>query len=130
MRIDHFVLNVTDIEKMLQFYKHVLGADIVDYEAWRAGHAKYPALLFAMQKIHLHSLQTREEIKAASPISGSADFCFHWEGNISSAIEHLTQHGISVELGPIERNGTHGKGKSVYFRDPENNLLEFISYLP
>jgi catechol 2,3-dioxygenase-like lactoylglutathione lyase family enzyme len=130
MRIDHFVLNVDNIEKMLQFYKHVLGAEVVDYEAWKSGQAKYPALLFTMQKIHLHSPQTREEIKAASQKTGCADFCFLWEGNISSAVEHLTQHGIAVELGPVDRNGTHGKGKSVYFRDPEGNLLEFISYLP
>jgi catechol 2,3-dioxygenase-like lactoylglutathione lyase family enzyme len=130
MRIDHFVMNVNNIDAMLQFYKKVLGAEIVDYEAWKNGHAKYPALLFSLQKIHLHSSQTREEIRAASTKTGNTDFCFHWEGNIASAIEHLSQHGVVIELGPVDRVGTHGKGKSVFFKDPEGNLLEFISYLP
>jgi catechol 2,3-dioxygenase-like lactoylglutathione lyase family enzyme len=130
MQIDHFVMNVKDIEATLQFYKSVLGVDIVDYEAWKAGNAKYPALLFTLQKIHLHSTNTREEISAASTKTGNFEFCFHWEGNISAAVEHLSQHGVAIELGPVERMGTHGKGKSVFFRDPEGNLLEFISYLP
>ncbi|MDI6780011.1 MAG: VOC family protein [Bacteroidota bacterium] len=83
-----------------------------------------------MQKIILHSYSTKAEIKSAQLTVGSADFCFQWEGNIAAVIEHLAQHGIPVELGPVERCWTHGKGKSVYFRDPEGNLLEFISYLP
>jgi len=130
MRIDHFVLTVNDIEEMLQFYKRVVGAEIIDNEAWKSGSAKYPSLLFTMQKIVLHSKNTKEEIKTNCPTTGSADICFHWDGNIGTAVEHLAQHGVSIELGPIERVGTHGKGKSVYFRDPEGNLLEFISYLP
>ncbi|MFH2003198.1 MAG: VOC family protein [Bacteroidota bacterium] len=130
MRIDHFVLTVKNIEEMLQFYKSVVGAEIMDYEAWKSGNAKYASLLFTMQKIILHSSSTKVEINSAQPTVGSADFCFQWEGNIAAAIEHLAQHGVSFELGPVERIGTHGKGKSIYFRDPEGNLLEFISYLP
>jgi catechol 2,3-dioxygenase-like lactoylglutathione lyase family enzyme len=130
MQIDHFVLNVNDIEETIKFYRRVVGADIVDYEAWKSGAVKYPALLFTLQKIILHTPATKADINAANPQTGSADFCFHWDGNIAAAVEHLAQHGVSVELGPVERIGTHGKGKSIYFKDPEGNLLEFISYLP
>lgn len=130
MQIDHFVLTVNDIEETIKFYKRVVGADVVDYEAWKSGAVKYPSLLFTMQKVILHTPATKAEINAANPRAGSADFCFHWDGNIAAAVEHLAQHGVPVELGPVERIGTHGKGKSIYFRDPEGNLLEFISYLP
>lgn len=130
MRIDHFVLTVKDIETIIHFYRQVIGAEVVDYEAWKSGKSKYPALLFTLQKVILHSDKTKENIKAKNPTAGSADFSFHWDGNIAAAIEHLSQQGITIEEGPVERIGTHGKGKSVYFRDPEGNLLEFISYLP
>lgn len=130
MQIDHFVLTVKNIEETLNFYKQVLGAELIDYEAWKKGEIRYPSMLFSLQKIILHSDKTVAQPKAKNPTCGSADICFHWEGNISSAIEHLVKHGIPIELGPIERSGTHGKGKSIYFRDPEGNLIELISYLP
>lgn len=130
MQIDHFVLTVKNIEETLNFYKKVLGAELIDYELWKAGQIRYPSMLFSLQKIVLHSDVTAAQPKAKNPSCGSADICFLWEGNISSAIDHLAFHGIPIELGPVERVGTHGKGKSIYFRDPEGNLLELISYLP
>ena len=130
MRIDHFVLTVYNMEETLQFYKRVVGAELVDYEAWKSGKVQYPSMLLTLQKIILHSPSTKTAIIASNPKPGSADFCLHWEGNIAAAVEHLSGHGVSIELGPVETVGTHGKGKSVYFRDPEGNLLEFISYLP
>ncbi len=59
MRIDHFVLTVKNIEEMIQFYKRVVGAEIIDYEAWKSRNAKYASLLFTMQKIILHSYSTK-----------------------------------------------------------------------
>jgi catechol 2,3-dioxygenase-like lactoylglutathione lyase family enzyme len=35
---------------------------------------------------------------------------------------------VDVELGTVRRRGAHGEGTSVYFRDPDGSLLEFISY--
>ncbi len=43
-------------------------------------------------------------------------------------MEHLERNGVEVELGPVERFGARGAGTSVYFRDPDGSLLEFISY--
>jgi catechol 2,3-dioxygenase-like lactoylglutathione lyase family enzyme len=51
-----------------------------------------------------------------------------WHGPIAAAIDHLKQHGVPIELGPIARRGALGAGSSVYFRDPDGTLLEFISY--
>jgi catechol 2,3-dioxygenase-like lactoylglutathione lyase family enzyme len=49
-------------------------------------------------------------------------------GFASDAAAHLDRCGVNVELGPVERHGALGGGMSVYFRDPDGSLLEFISY--
>jgi len=59
---------------------------------------------------------------------GGSDLCFVWPGPIAGATEHLEAHGVEIELGPVPRRGARGEGASVYFRDPDGSLLEFISY--
>jgi catechol 2,3-dioxygenase-like lactoylglutathione lyase family enzyme len=59
---------------------------------------------------------------------GNSDLCFVWDGPIGSAVEHLERQGVEVEEGPVQRTGAGGDGTSVYFRDPDGSLLEFISY--
>jgi catechol 2,3-dioxygenase-like lactoylglutathione lyase family enzyme len=59
---------------------------------------------------------------------GNSDLCFVWDGPIDGAIAHLRERGVAIELGPVERTGVRGDGMSVYFRDPDGSLLEFISY--
>jgi catechol 2,3-dioxygenase-like lactoylglutathione lyase family enzyme len=59
---------------------------------------------------------------------GNSDLCFVWPGPIGDAIAHLAKQGIEVETGPVARLGAQGDGISVYFRDPDGSLLEFISY--
>jgi catechol 2,3-dioxygenase-like lactoylglutathione lyase family enzyme len=44
------------------------------------------------------------------------------------AVAHLAERGVAIELGPVRRYGARGVGTSVYFRDPDDSLLEFISY--
>jgi catechol 2,3-dioxygenase-like lactoylglutathione lyase family enzyme len=59
---------------------------------------------------------------------GGSDLCFVWPGGIQEAREHLGRHGVEVEMGPVGRRGARGAGTSLYFRDPDGSLLEFISY--
>jgi catechol 2,3-dioxygenase-like lactoylglutathione lyase family enzyme len=59
---------------------------------------------------------------------GNSDVCFAWPGPIEDAVAHLRRHNVAVELGPIARHGARDAGTSVYFRDPDGSLLEFISY--
>ena len=51
-----------------------------------------------------------------------------WDGPIRDAIDHLEEHEVTVETGPIGRPGARGDGVSVYFRDPDGSLPEFITY--
>src|SRR5262249_42868101 len=59
---------------------------------------------------------------------GNSDLCFQWNGPIADAITHLERCRVPIDAGPIERFGAKGAGTSVYFRDPDGSLLEFISY--
>jgi catechol 2,3-dioxygenase-like lactoylglutathione lyase family enzyme len=59
---------------------------------------------------------------------GNSDICFEWKGPIADAVAHLSSHQVPIELGPVTRNGVKGAGTSVYFRDPDGSLLEFMSY--
>ena len=59
---------------------------------------------------------------------GNSDLCFEWKGPIGDAVEHLGMHNVKIEAGPMQRFGARGAGTSVYFRDPDGSLLEFISY--
>ena len=59
---------------------------------------------------------------------GNSDLCFEWSGPIEDAIAHLKRHNVAVEAGPMQRFGAKGNGTSVYFRDPDGSLMEFITY--
>jgi catechol 2,3-dioxygenase-like lactoylglutathione lyase family enzyme len=59
---------------------------------------------------------------------GMADLCLVWPGPPEEILVHLAEYGVEVELGPVARHGAGGTGQSVYFRDPDGSLVEFISY--
>ena len=59
---------------------------------------------------------------------GNSDLCFEWDGPIEDAIAHLKKHNVAIHAGPLERFGAKGPGTSVYFRDPDGSLMEFMSY--
>ena len=74
----------------------------------------------------------RFTLRAPAARPGCGDFCFVWQGTLEALLAALGRAGAAVEAGPVERVGgrDHGraKGTSVYTRDPDGNLLEFISY--
>jgi catechol 2,3-dioxygenase-like lactoylglutathione lyase family enzyme len=82
------------------------------------------ALAFGSQKINLHQRGKEFEPKAEKPTPGSADLCFIARTPIGEVIEHLRQHGVVVIEGPVKRTGATGPILSVYFRDPDGNLIE------
>jgi catechol 2,3-dioxygenase-like lactoylglutathione lyase family enzyme len=121
-RLDHLVLTVNDIEATCSFYKRVLGMEVVVFGGGRK------ALSFGAQKINLHQKGKEYEPKALKPTPGSGDLCFITSVPLSEVIAHLNSCGVEIIEGPDRRTGATGPIISVYFRDPDLNLIEVSNY--
>jgi len=121
-RIDHLVLTVSDIERTCEFYSRALGMQTVVFDEGRR------ALAFGGQKINLHQAGEEFEPHAAHPTPGSADLCFITDAPTDEVLRELESHGIGVVRGPVKRTGALGPMESVYFRDPDGNLIEVSTY--
>jgi catechol 2,3-dioxygenase-like lactoylglutathione lyase family enzyme len=125
-RLDHIVLTVSDIEGAANFYERALG---LGREVFRGSDGKpRHALRFGNQKINLHDRATDTPNKALSPTVGSADLCFVAAIPLERLIEHLRAEKIPIVAGPVQRHGALGPMRSVYFRDPDGNLVEVAEY--
>jgi catechol 2,3-dioxygenase-like lactoylglutathione lyase family enzyme len=123
INIDHIVLTVADIEKTTRFYSSVLGFEVVTFHNGRK------ALLFGNQKINLHQKGKEFEPKAGNPTCGSADVCFISRTDVKVILKELKEKNVEVVQGIVERTGATGKINSVYFRDPDSNLIEVSNYI-
>jgi catechol 2,3-dioxygenase-like lactoylglutathione lyase family enzyme len=126
-RLDHIVLTVADIATTLDFYERALQ---MTRESFRGpdGQARY-ALKFGSQKINLQDRDTRTPTKAARPTQGAGDFCLIAAVPLDEVIAHLREQAIAIEAGPVPRQGAVGALRSVYFRDPDGNLVEVAEYV-
>ena len=116
--IDHIVITTRDLEKCIVFYTQVLGMQLENYGAGRI------ALCFGGQKFNVHPPGFEASIKARTPTPGSLDLCFLAECPLEDVIARLAQHGIPIEEGPVVRTGAQFAIRSVYVRDPDENLIE------
>jgi len=121
-RIDHLVMTVQDIEATCEFYSRVLGMKAVAFGAGRV------ALAFGTQKINMHQAGREFEPKANHPTPGSVDTCLIAAVPLAEAIAHLEACGVPIIEGPTTRTGATGPIQSVYFRDPDSNLIEVSTY--
>lgn len=124
IHLDHCVIHVSDWARSNAFYRDVVGAEVI---------ARGPgfAYRFGGVQLNCHGPGVAATPVAEKPVQpGNSDLCFRWSGPIEDAIAHLETVGVPVELGPVERHGAAGAGVSVYFRDPDGSLLEFITYPP
>jgi catechol 2,3-dioxygenase-like lactoylglutathione lyase family enzyme len=121
--VDHMIIAVSDWDVSNAFYRDVVGAEVLPHPD---GHSTYR---FGNQQLNVHGPGVAAEPVARLPVKpGGSDLCFHWPGDVESAIAHLGEHRVEVEYGPIERSGFGGTGTSVYFRDPDGSLLEFLCF--
>ncbi|HEX5337024.1 MAG TPA: VOC family protein [Gallionella sp.] len=121
--LDHLVLTVKNIEITTAFYSQVLGMEVITFGGARK------ALSFGSQKINLHEYGNEFEPKAWQPTPGSADLCFMTSVPLSEVISHLASCEVAVIEGPVQRTGATGPILSVYFRDPDMNLIEVSNRL-
>jgi catechol 2,3-dioxygenase-like lactoylglutathione lyase family enzyme len=123
--VDHVVIAVSDWEQSNAFYRDVVGAELVELDKGRW------AYRLGAQQLNVHGPGASPSPVAADPVRpGNSDLCFVWDGSADEAAAHLRSHGVEIIEGPVDRPGARGTGTSVYFRDPDGSLLEFIAYAP
>lgn len=121
-RLDHLVLTVRSLEQTCAFYRDVLGMRVVTFAGGRT------ALHFGQQKINLHQAGSEFDPKADRPTPGSADLCFITRVPMAEVIDHVRKQGVEIIEGPAPRTGALGTMTSIYFRDPDQNLIEVSNY--
>lgn len=123
-RLDHFVLTTAQPDAVIRFYTEVLGMTL---ETFRNGQRL--ALKFGRQKINIHVKGKEYEPKAHAPGVGTLDFCFIASVPLQQVIDSLAKHKVEIIEGPCTKTGAMGDIRSVYFRDPDLNLVEVSEYL-
>ena len=116
--IDHVVLTTRDLHRCLDFYTRVLGMTIEHYGKGRI------ALRFGNHKFNVHPPGFNAGIKAQIPTPGSLDLCFLADRPLDQVIAHLKAQKVKIEEGPVVRTGARFPIRSVYIRDPDENLIE------
>ena len=134
-RFDHVAIPTSDIVAMAAFYA-ALGFEAPDVAEWQGDPPPFCSLRFGDNMINLHGPEMWRDgnltLRGPTASPGCGDLCFVWEGGIQSLLVMLEQAGVEIEEGPVERIGGRSAGTtpgtSVYIRDPDKNLLEFIVY--
>jgi len=121
-RIDHIVLTCHDVERTVAFYQQVLGMEPVTFAGGRRG------LAFGRQKFNLHQSGREFDPKALKPMPGAIDLCLITLTPLADVQAHLKANGVAIVEGPVQKTGATGPIESVYFRDPDGNLIEVSNY--
>lgn len=117
--IDHIVLTVRDVEKSVAFFDAALGLEAVTFAGGRR------ALLVGRQKINLQTLG--EETRNHAGI-GSGDVCLLTDHSLDEVRQRIEQAGARIVEGPVQKSGARGPITSIYFTDPDGNLIEVSRY--
>ena len=115
---DHVVLTTRDLHRCLDFYTRVLGMKVEHYGNNRI------ALKFGDHKFNVHPPGFEAGIKARTPTPGSLDMCFLADRPLDEVIAHLKRENVTIEEGPGVRTGARFPIRSIYIRDPDENLIE------
>ena len=122
-RIDHIVMTVKSIDATCAFYERVLGMQRMTFAGGRY------ALAFGRQKINLHEAGREFEPKAHVAVPGTLDICLITTTPLAAVIAHVSRCDVPIIEGPVSKTGATGAIRSVYFRDPDQNLIEVSNYV-
>jgi glyoxylase I family protein len=130
--LDHIVLNVTDIDRSLTFYTHVLGLQPERLEEFKAGKVGFPSVRINSDTII--DLFPTPASNAARKEGGKSNgnlnhFCLVvGQEDFSGIVDYLNSNGVTIREGPVARWGARGRATSVYFLDPDGNEIEIRCY--
>lgn len=126
--LDHLVLNVRDVEASAAWYVRVLGMTRHDFQP-PYGVAR-TSMKFGTMMLNLRPVDMDKGawFTGTEAVAGSDDLCFLSDSSPEDVIRHLAACGVPVEVGPVARRGARGEMTSVYFRDPDGNLIEVARY--
>lgn len=129
--IDHIAMPTANAERLVAFYKK-LGFPINNEEEWRAGNVPTFSIQVGDSKINVHPEGHTASLRGPTAVPGCTDICFVWDGTVEECQKMLAEAGAEVIRGPVQRAGGRGRGTtpslSLYLRDPDDNLLEFMTY--
>jgi catechol 2,3-dioxygenase-like lactoylglutathione lyase family enzyme len=127
---DHVAITVADVERTVAFYVDLLDAEVLFLDEFREQGFNVVSLIIGANRINVHPSPPRApaHLVARLPTPGSVDLCFRWDGQLEDAVALLHGRGLSIVEGPVPRPSADGRpGTSVYTRDPDGNLLEFLT---
>ncbi|MCL0029031.1 VOC family protein [Dehalococcoidia bacterium] len=128
---DHIAMPTSNAERLIAFYKN-LGFTINDEDAWRAGDARVFSIQVGDSKINVHPESHIATLRGPTATPGCTDICFVWSGTTDECEKMLNDAGVEIISGPGPRTGGRGSDVpaiSMYARDPDQNLLEWMVYL-
>jgi catechol 2,3-dioxygenase-like lactoylglutathione lyase family enzyme len=125
--IDHVAITVADVLATAAFYDRLFGAEVLK-DHHMDGRRIIQVLRIGGVQLSVHQLGNGLDLVAARPTPGSVDICFRFAGPIGSAVRLLREHGVEIVDGPSPRTDNQGNpAQSVYFRDPDGNLVELMA---
>ena len=126
--IDHIVMQAADVAATVAFYTEIMGMEHSEFQPPTGGPVRQ-SLHFGNQKINLHNASSPYIPHAKNPVAGSVDLCFITNQPLGDWQQHLANHGVEIEDGPVRKTGANGPLLSVYIRDPDDNLIEISNYI-
>jgi len=116
---DHLVLNVSDVEKALDFYGGSLGLTPLRVDEWRDGKVPFPSMRVSERTIIdlVHKPRGESNVDHICLVVEPLD----WQAVIDSGT-------FEVLEGPVGRYGARGDATSIYVRDPDGNMIELRWY--
>lgn len=126
--IDHVAITVADIDTSARFYTRLFGAELLRDHVVDGRNIIRALRIGGGVQLSIHQFGNGVELVAARPTPGSVDICFRIGKPIEAAVRLLEGQGVEIIDGPSPRTDNEGwPSRSVYFRDPDGNLVELMA---